>query len=325
MCLIRVLTNVANLAELKKTIAQAPNVKVEKRRNRLMLFNNILTDAEIAQSDAVLALMNVKAPEDKAWNDVWEVRRQNEAPAPPVQNPLNAVFTAAMASTPAYEGTFITLNKIKSRLIAIYPDLCANGDIYILLKGGVAASLLLREGMEEKKQDTSSLFNLFQRGDNDIGIYINPKLSPAEFRSVFDVVNCIVQDAMLEDRPQYTPEGTFGKMILDCARTEEFPHGWELATDRDIYLEKKGEWGMEITQGGEPHGVRYSVNHQLEFVANHSFVSFTLHRLKMVFTVGGKIATGEILDIAIQTQRDNSLHTTFQLWKDNTVGVGSLK
>jgi hypothetical protein len=194
-----------------------------------------------------------------------------------------------------------------------------------MLKGGVAAGIIVKRRLVKLGKDWSHVYDLFQRGDNDVGIYIDPTLSKEEFKFIFDVISNIVETVMLENKRMFSSEGELGKIILESANYAMLPNGCKLASGRDVYLTRKDWRTVERSFGGEECNVRYSCNDHISFIAtDNAHNVFSLHRLKMMFNVDGEVCSGEILDIAISKREDTSLCKTFAVWRDNTVSIATL-
>lgn len=321
MGMIKVPTLQAILAELWKVMEQSTN-KLSKRKAREAILYSIMTTHEIEEAKEILKRITKKTSISSATNWLYKQAVSIVGDALPTPSQYNSDLTKMLASSPAYEATFVTVNRIKKQLIDIFPQLVSEDKIYILLKGGVAASLAIKKRIKEKCIQVEGIFELFQRGDNDIGIYIDPGMGKEEFDSVYAIVNAVVTEVMLEDRPLYEHDAPLGQVIVQFANNDFKPANCVHAKTTDVFLQRQDWVSCSIDSGETRHGVRYSLNESVQFVDDsNSFVSFSLHRLKMVFRVNGKLSTGEILDVAISKFDDESLKKVFNEWVENSISI----
>jgi hypothetical protein len=311
---------IAVLGELLKTMDQSKNgPKSEKRMNRLVFMLSIMHEHEI---DEGYQLMD--SPKKYFINRLFLYAKYFMTTDPP-KNPINAELTMFLSSSNIYLATFATINKIERMICDILPDFVSNNQIYILLKGGVASAISIRIRMKELGLDQSNICKTWEKGDNDIGIYIDPNLSKIAFDYVFYIVKEIVESCMLETRHLYNPNAPIGEIMLDSADYSYLPRGTSISRGADVMRTNNSVFTPSSVEYGETlNSTRYS-NNTLRFYSNGDECIFDLHRLKVVFNVYGKMCTGEVLDVAISHREDSSLKKTFEMWKTKCFPIYELE
>ena len=103
------------------------------------------------------------------------------------------------------------------------PNRMKSGDVYICLKGGCAWGLSLinhaeSDGKYINKKYINSIFNT---GDNDVDIKINPNMNIKTFCNVYKSVTTIVDHVMRIHESRYAIGGDIWDTISECINWDE--------------------------------------------------------------------------------------------------------
>jgi hypothetical protein len=200
----------------------------------------------------------------------------------------------------AYSVAMGVVQEIAKELRVIFPDECARGDIFIMLKGGVmfGQSLQNRIKLFGEDPDADKLIKLFKQGDNDTSVMINPEMKNANV--IQTIVNDIVRRVLEEQALNFTFGSAKWSTIEASLDSKSQPIIGCFESRGDINIVDDGLFRKKLSFKKCVNRPVYVSSNKLEFSNNTSVVKFMLHRLKIAFlSCDNERLSAELLDVSI--------------------------